>query len=101
MWSIPVMVKLKHFILLMLKTVVLLNIFVETGMHIFFRILWWLGSSNEAIFKQHLYEIEMFCNIINGFTVIYGQINLSLKSPVWFSFKKAKRTETAKQKVTV
>jgi len=46
----------QHFWLLsMLKTVVLLNIFVETVILFFFplRILWWIESK-----KQHLFEIE-------------------------------------------
>ncbi len=54
----------------MLKTVVLRNIFVET-MIIFFRILW-IDS-----LKEHLFEIEIFCNIINVF-VTFGQFNASL-----------------------
>ncbi len=41
----------------------LLNIFV----HFVFRNLWWIESSNE----QHLFEIEIFCNIINVFTVTF------------------------------
>ncbi len=52
--------------LLMLKTVVLMNIFVETW-HIF-KILWSLEWSN----KQHLFDIEL-CNIISVFTVTFGK----------------------------
>ncbi len=53
----------KHFWLLsIMKTVKLLNIIVE--------------SSKE----QHLYEIEIFCNIINVFSVTFHQFNASLLS---------------------
>ncbi len=51
----------------MLKTVVLLNIFVETVIH--FR--WWIESSKE----QHSFEIEIFCNIINVFTDTFDQFH--------------------------
>ncbi len=40
----------------------------------FFRILWWIESSEE----QHLFEIEIFCNIIIVFTVTFDQFNASL-----------------------
>ncbi len=51
----------------MLKTVVLQNIFVETMINFYiFRILWLIESSKE----QFLFEIEIFCNIINGFTFL-------------------------------
>jgi len=57
----------KHFLLLsLLKTVVLLNIFVETII---------LFSE----FEQHLLEIEAFCNILNVFTVTFNQSNDFLK----------------------
>ncbi len=52
----------------MLKTVVLQNIFVETMINFYiFRILWLIESSKE----QFLFEIEIFCNIINGFTLTF------------------------------
>ncbi len=57
----------------MLKTVVLPNIFVEAGTLFFFRILWWIENS-----KQHLFETEVFCNIINVFTVTFDQFIGSL-----------------------
>ncbi len=54
----------------MLKTAVLLNIFVESVIifiyNLFFRSLWWIESSKE----QHLFEIEIIWNIKNAFTVI-------------------------------
>ncbi len=56
----------------MLKTVVLLNIFVETMIIFFFMIHRWIESSK----VQHLFEI--FCNIINVFTVTSHQFNASL-----------------------
>ncbi len=52
----------------MLNTVVL-NIFVETEI-----IIWWIESSKE----QHLFEIEIFCNVINVFTITFDQFNASL-----------------------
>ncbi len=54
----------------MLKTVVLHNIFVETVMYFIF-----LDSQMN---RQHLFEIEIFCNIINVFTVTFDQFNASL-----------------------
>ncbi len=44
----------------MLKTVVMLDIFVETD---FFMILWWIESWN----KQHLFEIDVFIITFNTF----------------------------------
>ncbi len=41
---------------------------------LYFRILWWIESSIE----QHLFEIEIFPNIINVFTVTFDQFNASL-----------------------
>ncbi len=52
----------------MLKTVVLIHIFVETVN------LWWKESSKE----QHIFKIEIFCYIINVFTVPFDQLNASL-----------------------
>ncbi len=50
------------------------NIFaLETMMHAFM-ILWWIESLKE----QHLFEIEIFYNIINIFAVSSGQFNASL-----------------------
>ncbi len=40
----------------------------------FFRIHKWIESSKE----QHLFEIEIFCNIINIFTITFDQFNMSL-----------------------
>ncbi len=40
----------------------------------FLRIIWWIESSKE----QHLFEIEIFCNIISVFTVTFDQFNASL-----------------------
>ncbi len=37
-------------------------------------ILWWTESSKE----QHLFEVEIFCNIIHVFTVTFDQFNASL-----------------------
>ncbi len=58
----------------MLKTVVLHNIFVETWYILFFRIHRWIESSKE----QHLFEIAIFCNIINVFTDTFGQYDISM-----------------------
>ncbi len=55
----------------MLKTVVLHNILVETVKHFLF---WRIESSKE----QHLLEMEIFCNIINIFTVTFDQFNAAL-----------------------
>ncbi len=56
----------------MMKTVVLVHIFVETVFSI--KILWWL--KNPKI--QHLFEIEIYCNLINVFTDTFNQFNASL-----------------------
>jgi len=60
-----------------LKTVVLLNVFVETDT--FFIILWWIESWKE----QHFIEIEIFCIIINVNTVTFDQFNASLLNNVF------------------
>ncbi len=54
----------------MLKTVVLLHIFRI----VCFRILWLTEKSKE----KHLFEIEIFCHIINVFTVTLDQFDASL-----------------------
>jgi len=57
------------------ETVELLNIFVETVIIILFsRIFRWIESLKE----QQLFEIEIFCNIINVFTITFDKWNTSL-----------------------
>ncbi len=58
----------------MLKIFVLLHIFVETVIHFFFTILLWIKSSKE----QLLFEIEIFCRIINIYVVTFNQFNAFL-----------------------
>ncbi len=53
----------------------LLNIFVETNRNTFiFLDFWWIEGSKE----QHLFEIEIFCNIWSAFTVTIDEFNESL-----------------------
>ncbi len=59
----------------MLKIVVLLNISVETVMHFIFQDSQMNGNISK---EQHLFETEIFCNIINVFTVTFHQFNASL-----------------------
>ncbi len=66
-------------LLSMLKTAVLLNIFVET--QIFFKILWWIEISKD----QHCFVIRIFCNIIIVFNVTFDQFNASLLNKSYFS----------------
>ncbi len=47
---------------------------LKTAEYIFFRFFWWIKSSE----KQHLSEIEIFCNIINVFIITFDQYNASL-----------------------
>jgi len=68
-----------YYHLSVLKTVVLLNVFVETDT--FFIILWWIESWKE----QHFIEIEIFCIIINVNTVTFDQFNASLLNNVFFN----------------
>ncbi len=63
----------------MLKTVVLLHIFVD----FFFMILWWIGHSKE----HYLFKVEVFCKILNVFTVTFDQFNVSLLNKIIISFK--------------
>ncbi len=60
------------FILSMLKTIVLPNIYLKTWC-IFFNYLMKIKS-----IEQHLFEEEIFSNIINIFTVTLDQFNASL-----------------------
>ncbi len=55
---------------------------------LFFRIHRWIESSKE----QHLYETEIFCNIMNFFTFTFDQFNASLmnKSINFFQAKNKK-----------
>ncbi len=55
---------LKKHLLLSVKTVVPLNIFVWTIKHL------------SKLKEQDLIEIEVFCNIINVFTVTFSQFNV-------------------------
>ncbi len=64
-------------ILSMLKTVVLPKVFVGHHDKKKIRILW-LESSKE----HNLFEIEIFCYIINVFTVTFHQFNASLLNKV-------------------
>ncbi len=61
----------KHFLLLMLNTGGLLNIFVE-NVSIFQDSL-----MNRKLKQQHLFYIEITCNIRNAFTVTFDQLNAS------------------------
>ncbi len=49
----------------MLKTVVLLNSFVEIVIHL-----------QKVIQKWHIFKVEILCNIINVFTVTFYQFNV-------------------------
>ncbi len=70
----------------MLKIGVQLNIFTETVMHYFVRILWWIERSKE----QHLFEIEIFCIHINVFIVSLDRFNASLLNKLIIFFGKKK-----------
>jgi len=37
--------------------------------------------------KQHLFQIEILCNIINVFTVTFGQFDLSLLIKIWYALE--------------
>ncbi len=53
----------------------LLSIFVETEMFIYVLcIIWWIENSKE----QHFPKTEIFCNIINVFTVTFNQFSVYL-----------------------
>jgi len=69
-WSFRDLDLKKYSLSSMLKTVVLHN--METMN--FFRILWWIETSKE----QHLFEIEMFCNIISLLSLL-----INLMHPWW------------------
>ncbi len=59
----------------MLKTVVLLYIFVETVIHFFSGFF-----DEQKVQKNSVYLKQKTCNIINIFTVIFDQFNASLKN---------------------
>ncbi len=67
----------------MLKTVALLNIYFCGNRDAFFS-----GFFEESLKEQHLFEIKLFCNIINVFTVTYDLFNESLLNKVLISFQK-------------
>ncbi len=68
----------------MLKTVVLLHIFVETVTPLIFQ-----DSLINTISKeQHLFQIEIFCNILNVFTVTFDRFNVYLLNKNINFFKK-------------
>ncbi len=51
---------------------------------VIFRLHWWIESSKE----QHLFETEIFCNIINVFTVTFDQFHVFLVNKYINFFKK-------------
>ncbi len=59
----------------MLKTVVLHNIFMETVILFIFQDFL---INRKCSKEQHLFEIEILCNIINLFSVTFDQFNESL-----------------------
>ncbi len=67
----------------MLKTVVLPNIFVETVIHFIFQD----SQMNRKFKRTALFEIEIFSNIRNLFTVTFDQFNASLMNKLFISFK--------------
>ncbi len=54
---------------------------------IFFRILWWKSSK-----EQHLFEVEIFCDIINVFPVTFNQFNACLMNKSIHLFSKGDLT---------
>ncbi len=68
----------------MLKTIVLHNIFLETEIHFIFQD----SLMNRKFKKQHLFEIETFCYIINTFIVTFHQFNASLLKSINFFNRK-------------
>jgi len=57
-----------------LKTIVLLNIFVKNGNTFYSGIF-----DDYKVQKSSIYfKIEIFCNIINGFTATFEQLSMSL-----------------------
>ncbi len=68
-------------LLSLLKTFCCLIFFVETVMHFLMILLWKEGSD-----QLQLFEIEIFCHIINVFTVTFDQLNaFLLNKNVFFS----------------
>ncbi len=64
--------------------------YVEDSWVEFFRFLWWIESSEE----QHLSGIEIFCNIINVFIIIFDQFKASLLNKVLISITPPPHTHT-------
>ncbi len=65
------------------------NIFWWKSWYIFFyRIRWWIASSKE----QHLFKIEIFCSIINVFTVTFDKLHAFLLRKSINLFKKNTHT---------
>ncbi len=65
----------------MLTTVVLFNIFVETVMHLFQYYL-----MNRKFKNQHLFEMEIFCKVINVFTVtLFKLLHKILLTPYFWT----------------
>ncbi len=67
------------------KYIIIIIMYYENSwVDFFFRFLWWIKSSEE----QHLSEIEIFCNIINVFIIIFDQFKASLlnKSINFYNF---------------
>ncbi len=64
----------------------LLHIFLETDTFFFFN--YFSGFFNEWKVQkgQHLFDIEIFCNIINVLTVTFDQFNASLLNKVLINF---------------
>ncbi len=81
----------------MLKTVVLHNISVETDTFYF------SGFTDEqkSLKEQHLFEIEIICDIINDFTVTFDQFNVTLMNKSTAFLKKILLTPIISIKVLI
>ncbi len=70
----------------MLKTVVMHSIFVKTMIYLS-RNLWQI----EGLKEQHLFEMEIFYNILSVFTVMFIQFNVSVLNKCINFLKKKKK----------
>ncbi len=69
----------KHLFVSMLKTVVLLNIFVETMIHLF-------QKENRNVKKQLILDRNILCDVISVFTFTFDQLSASLMKNIPLPF---------------
>ncbi len=79
-----ILIAAQNTFIIIIIIIIIIMYYENSWVDLFFRFLWRIESSEE----QHLSEIEIFCNIINVFILIFDQFKASLlnKSIYFYNF---------------